>query len=118
MEEIIKFENDNYTIKINNTLVEINLGINSLMDEFNQTLFYQLLLKENYTYYNFNQTYFKNIYYSYVSFIKNIFYKARENITQLNNNYIFHNGIKKILSHLQLNKRKYIRDTINNFSKN
>ena len=118
MEEIIKFENDNYTMKINKSFDEINLGISPLMDELNQTIFYQLLLKENYTYYNFNQTFFKNIYYSYESIIKNIFHKARENITQLNNNHIFHNGIKKILSYLQLNKRKYIRESINNFSKN
>ena len=118
MKNIIKLKDYNYTIAINNILNETSYSINSLMNEFNQTLFSQISLRENYTFYNYDQEYFKNIYYTLKSNIKKMFNKNRENITNLNNNYIFHNGIKTILSKLQIIKRKYIRDTINNFSKN
>ena len=86
------------------------------MSEFNQTILHQISIKENYTYYNFNQTYFNNLYSLYKSHLTNIFIKNNENITNLVNNYIFHNSIKMILSNLQSSKRKYIKNIINDFS--
>ena len=119
-EEIIKFESNSYNKNINNTVKIITDNIISLMNEFNQTLLEQLSLRDNYIYNNFNQTYFKNMFISYKSSIKNIFNLTEENITYLTNvnNDIFHNGIKKILSKLQINKRTYIKNIINDFSKN
>ena len=118
LKKIIKYEDNNYTLLLDNMINETKYKINLLMNELNQNLSYQLSLRDNYTYYNLEQEYFENIYYIYKSNIKNIFNKTRENITNLNNSYIFHNGIKTILSKLQLNKREYIRDTINKYSNN
>ena len=117
-EEIIKFENEDYNRSINDTLNEIIDNAISLLNEFNQTLIKQLSIRQNYTYYNFNQTYFKNMFMSYKSSIKKKFTFTKENITNLNNNYIFHNSIKTILSKLQLFKRNYIKNTINDFAQN
>ena len=118
LEEIIKFENNDYNRIINDKLNEIIDNSISLINEFNQTLIKQLSIRQNYTYYNFNQTYFENIFLSYKSSIKKKFNLTKENITNLNNNYIFHNGIKTILSKLQLFKRNYIKKTINDFVQN
>ena len=115
-ETILKFEHYNFTLNINNTLNKTIEDIYSLMNEYNQTLLNQLSLRENYTYYNFDEKYFKEINNSYKSSIKNYFIKVRENITNLNNNYIFHNSIKTILSKLQLNKRTYFKNIINNYA--
>ena len=100
MEKIIKFNNNNYTLVIDNILNETNYGINSLMIELNQTLFYQISLRDNFTYYNFDQEYFENIYFIFEFNIKKMFKKSRENITNLKNSYVFHNGIKTILNKL------------------
>ena len=70
LEEIIKFENNDYNRIINDKLNEIIDNAISLINEFNQTLIKQLSIRQNYTYYNFNQTYFENIFLSYKSSIK------------------------------------------------
>ena len=115
-EEIIKFENNNFHIYIEETINKTINDIIALMSEFNQAITHQISIKENYTYYNFNQTYFNNLYSLYKSHLTNIFIKNNENITNLVNNYIFHNSIKMILSKLLSSKRKYIKNIINDFS--
>ena len=115
---IIKFENNNFHIYIEETINKTINDIIALMSEFNQTILHQISIKENYTYYNFNQTYFNNLYSLYKSHLTNIFIKNNENITNLVNNYIFHNSIKMILSKLLSSKRKYIKSIINDFSQN
>ena len=119
LKDILKFENDDYNKAINYTMNMIINNIILLMNDFNQTLMNQLSMRENYTYNNFNQEYFKNILMKYNSSIKNMFALFRENITNLTNinNYIFHNSIKTILSKLQLKKRIYIKNLINDFDK-
>ena len=117
-EKIISFKDYNYIQAINDNLNETIVNIYSLLNEFNQTLIYQLSIRENYTYYNFNKIYFKDKYNLYKSTIQNQFIKMRKNITKLNNNYVFHNSIRTILSNLQSIKRKYMKDTINDFAKN
>ena len=77
-ETILKFEHYNFTLNINNTLNKTIEDIYSLMNEYNQTLLNQLSLRENYTYYNFDEQYFKGINNSYKSSIKNYFIKVRE----------------------------------------
>ena len=117
-EGIIKFENNNFHIYIEETINKTINDIIALMSEFNQTIIHQISIKENFTYYNFNQTYFNNLYSLYKSHLTNIFIKNNENITNLVNNYIFHNSIKMILSKLLSSKRKYIKNIINDFSQN
>ena len=66
---MLKFEDYNYSLAIDNELSEIIDNIFSLIDEFNKTLIYQLSIKENYTYYNFNQSYFYDKYNKYYNLI-------------------------------------------------
>ena len=115
MKEILEFKEINFIGFVSDTMKEIKEGIISLMNEFNQTLYYQLSIRENYTYYNYNNTYFNNIYNSYKMLIKNTFSQTRTNISNLKNSYIFNNSMKTLLSKLQSEKRKYIKNTINNF---
>ena len=114
---MLKFEDYNYSLAINNELSEIIDNIFSLIYEFNKTLIYQLSIKENYTYYNFNQSYFYDKYNKYYNLIKEAFDSSRKKITNLNNNYLFNNSLKYFLSKLQSIKRKYIKNHINNYSK-
>ena len=117
MKDILQYKDEHFKKSINDILNTTVEGFISLMNEFNQSLIYQLSLKDNYTYYNYNETYFTNIYDSYKLYIKNIFIQTRENITNLkNNNYIFLNSLKTTLNKLQLKKREYFKNTINNFS--
>ena len=117
MKEILQFKDEHFKKAINDTLNATIEGFISLMNEFNQSLNYQLSLKDNYTFYNYKETYFINYYNSYKSFIKNIFIQTRENVTNINNsNYIFLNSLKTTLNNLQKNKRDYFKNAINNFS--
>ena len=115
--DMLKFEDYNYSLAINNELSEIIDNIFSLIYEFNKTLIYQLSIKEKYTYYNFNQSYFYDKYNKYYNLIKEAFDSSRKKITNLNNNYLFNNSLKYFLSKLQSIKRKYIKNHINNYSK-
>ena len=65
--EIISFKNNDYNniiLSYNNDTIN---NIISFLNEFNETLFNQLLLRDKYDYYNFNKTYFKEIYFNYYS---------------------------------------------------
>ena len=117
MKDILQFKDEHYNKSINDILNTTVEGFTALMNEFNQSLIYQLSLKDNYTYYNYNETYFTNVYNSYKLYIQNIFIQTVDNITNLNNsNYIFLNSLKTALYNLQSNKREYFKNAINNFT--
>ena len=117
MKEILQFKDERFKSAINDILNNTFEGFVQLMNEFNQSLLEQISLRDNYTYYNYNETYFKSIYNSYKSYIKNIFIQTHENVTNLNkSNYIFLNSLKTTLDKLQTNKREYFKTIINNFS--
>ena len=116
--EIITYFNNDYNnnISLKNNITKDN--INSLLNEFNDTLFSQLSIRDNYDYYNFNETYFTKMNSYFKSSIRNIFKISKNNITNLKNNYNFNNSMKAILHKLQYKKREYFKNIINNFSKN
>ena len=117
MKDILQFKDEHYNKSINDILNTTVEGFTALMNEFNQSLIYQLSLKDNYTYYNYNETYFTNVYNSYKLYIQNMFIQTVDNITNLNNsNYIFLNSLKTALYKLQSNKREYFKNAINNFT--
>jgi len=116
--EIITFENENYNnniTQINNETIENILFILKQIDEI---LLSQLSLTKKYDYYNINETYFKDIHAYYNSLIINIFNEYKNKINTLNNSYIFHNSIRKIIGKLQNNKREYFKNITNEFSNN
>ena len=99
---------------MNNTISKIF----ELLTKFNETLFKQLSLRENYDYYNFNKTYFLEAYKIYYTQIDKLFQNYKNNISSLKNSYIFHNSINNILRNLQEKKREFFKKIINEFSKN
>ena len=116
--EIITFENENYNnniTQINNETIENILFILKQIDEI---LLSQLSLTKKYDYYNINETYFKDIHAYYNSLIINIFNEYKNKINTLNNSYIFHNSIRKIIGKLQNNKREYFKNITSEFSNN
>jgi len=116
--KIITFQNnyfnDNVTYIINDIL---RFSITSL-NEFNETLYKQIALISHYDYYNFNQTYFKQMYSFYISLLEKYFKDYKNIISNLKYSYIFHNSIKKILRKLQQGKRQYFKEQINYYAKN
>ena len=88
------------------------------MYDFNNTLYEQLSLINNYDYYNFNFTNFQSIYSNYSLLIKNCFTKYKNKINGLSNNYRFYDSLKNNLNNLQLKKRIIYKNKTNEFSKN
>ena len=114
--EIISFKNNDYNniiLSYNNDTIK---NIISFLNEFNETLFNQLLLRDKYDYYNFNQTYFKEIYFNYYSLIDKYFKEYIHKISSLNNSYIFHNSIRTVFRKLQNDKREFFKNIIDNIS--
>jgi len=115
--EIISFKNNDYNNKINNINNDTLNNIISFLNEFNETLFSQLLLRDKYDYFNFNQTYFKEIYFNYYSLIEKFFKEYIHKISSLNESYIFHNSIRAVFRKLQNDKREFFKNITDNFSK-
>ena len=116
--EIIAFEDNDFKEQINFTMNNTISKIFELLTKFNETLFKQLSLRENYDYYNFNKTYFLEAYKIYYTQIDKLFQNYKNNISSLKNSYIFHNSINNILRNLQEKKREFFKKIINEFSKN
>ena len=117
LKEIITFKNQDYNNNITYKNKDIINHIYELLKEFNKTLFNQLEIKKNYDYFNLNKTYFILMFNNYKSSLKNVFIDYNNTIKALNNNYIFHNSIKKLLRKYQRNKREYFKELINEFEK-
>ena len=117
-EKLLKYENNYYKNNITELNKKILDNIYNLLDKFNKTLYLQTLLKNNYDYYSLNHYYFESIYNYYYSLLKNCFDKYKQKIRQLKNNTSFYNILKENLDNLQLNKRIFLENRINNFSLN
>ena len=114
--EIIALKNNDFNNNITNKKEDIFNNVFEILKEFNRTLFKQLSLISNYTIYNINETYFKNIYTNYQSLIENLFKEYKNKINSFGNNYKFHNLIKKIFKKFFDKKKGYYKDIINEFS--
>jgi len=117
-EKLLKYENNNYKNNITEHNNKILDNIYNLLEKFNQTLYLQTLLKNNYDYYSLNHYYYESIYNYYYSLLKNCFDKYKQKIKQLKNNTSFYNILKKNLDKLQINKRIFLENLINNYSLN
>jgi len=113
--QIITFQNQNFNNNITYTNNDILYFSISLL---NETLFKQISLASQCDYYNFDQTYFKQILFLYNPLIENSFKDYKNAILNLKNNYKFHNSFKKFLRELQQEKREYFKEQINNYAKN
>ena len=116
IEKILKYNHtdflNNATSVNNNTLKYIH----SLLDNFNETLYKQLSLKEKYDYYNINKTYFDSVYLDYNTSIQSCFQKYKNKIKGLGHNFDFYNSLRLTLRNLQLNKRNFYKNLINDFA--
>ena len=115
--DIITFKDDNYNNNITYIFDETINNTYLLLNKFNDTLFQQISLRNNYDKYNINETYFEQMYLYYYSLIDDIFNKYKLSIYSLNSNYVFHNVIKKVLEKLLDEKSHYYQEIINNYSK-
>ena len=114
--EIIKFENKDFENNITYKNEEIINKIFLLLNQFNKTLFNQISLRDNYQLYNINETYFKEIYLYYYSLINEAFIEYKKQINSFNQDYNFHNIIKKKFNkHISI-KKEYYKFIINNYS--
>jgi len=116
--EIITFKDDDYNNNISYIYNDIFNFTNIQINDFNETLLRQLSLKNNYDYYNINETYFKEMHLYFYEKIHNIFIDYKNFIYNLNKSYIFHNSLKNIFRKLQSDKREFFKKIVNNFSKN
>ena len=116
IEKILKYNHidflNNATLVNNKTLEYVH----SLLDIFNKTLYKQLSLKKKYDYYNINKTYFDLVYLNYNTSIQNCFQKYKNKIKGLNHNFDFYNSLRLTLRNLQLNKRNFYKNLINDFA--
>ena len=104
IKEIITFKDKNYN---NYTEFKNNETINNifiLFDRFNNTLFEYISLRENFNYYNFNQTYFKEIYQNFEILLDNIFKDYKMKIKFFSYNYSLYNTIKNVIKKIQKKK--------------
>ena len=85
--------NNYINIKNNQTLNNIF----SLLEQFNNTLFEQIYLRDKYDFYNINETYFKEVYKKFELIIDIAFKDYKSKINSFNNNYLFYNTIKNTL---------------------
>ena len=117
IKDLITFKNDDYNNNITYIFDYVFNNSYILLDKFNETLFKQISLRNNYDKYNINETYFEQMYLYYYSLIDDIFQEYKLKIYSLNDNYKFHNIIKKVLENLFVNKTLYYKDIINKSSK-
>jgi len=87
-----------------------------LLNQFNKTLFNQISLRDNYQFYNINESYFKEIYLYYYLLINDTFKEYKNQINSLNIDYNFHNIIKKRFKKHMEKKIEYYKDIIDNYS--
>ena len=97
-----------------NILAEIKL----LLDNFNNILNEQLSFRNGYDYYSINNDYFESVYENYSSQIENCFNYYNKKINNLNQIESFYHYLKINLDNIQLNKRAYLQNIIDEFSQN
>ena len=116
-ETILKFENKDF---LNNASDYNNQTINhiySLFEEFNNTLYQQLINNSKDTYFNISFE-FNKLYNEYYNKIENSFNNYNKKIKNLKNNNNFYNCLRNHLNSLQDKKRNYFKQIINEISKN
>ena len=135
LKEFYSFQNDyiNYTEAINKIFIfqdkDFNNYINiknnetlnnifSLLEQFNNTLFEQIYLRDKYDFYNINETYFEEAYKKFGLIIDIAFKDYKSKINSFNNNYLFYNTIKNVLKKIENKKIKYYENIINDLAKN
>ena len=106
--------NNYINIKNNQTLNNIF----SLLEQFNNTLFEQIYLRDKYDFCNINETYFKEVYKKFELIIDIAFKDYKSKINSFNNNYLFYNTIKNTLKKIENKKIKYYENIINDLAKN
>ena len=114
--EILIFKNKDFENNITYIKEETINNVFLLLNQFNNTLFNQISLRDNYQFYNINETYFKEIYLYYFSLINDTFKEYKNKINSFNTDYNFHNIIKKRFKKLMESKNEYYKLIINNYS--
>ena len=116
IESILKFENQQYNDYIINYINNKFNFVESILFEFNKTLFEQ---KNEYQFYNIDEnSTFIEIFKGYQEKICKIFDIFIDEILNLNENSNFINGLRKYLSYEQNKKIEYFKNLIYNISKN
>ena len=114
-EKILKFENKNIKIYINNYINESIISIDLLLNNFNNTLY---KLKNEYDFYNIKDIkVFKEILVNYYNLIENKFSINYEQIVKLKEKIYFKNLLRNYLSDLQNTKIIYFKKVINDLEK-
>ena len=114
--EIISFKNIDFENNITYINEKIVNKVFLLLNQFNKTLFNQISLRDNYQFYNINESYFKEIYLYYYLLINDTFKEYKNQINSLNIDYNFHNIIKKRFKKHMEKKIEYYKDIIDNYS--
>ena len=112
---IIKFENDDF---LKNITYDNNQTINYLdilLDEFNYTLYDQLIYNDN-IYYNLSFE-FNKLYNEYYNIIDNSFNDYKNKIKAFKSNNTLHKCLRDYLKILQDEKRNYFKEIINQKAK-
>ena len=116
IESILKFENKKYNDYIIDYINNKFNFVESILFEFNKTLFEQ---KNEYQLYNIDENNtFLEIFKGYQVKINKIFEIIINEILNLNENINFINGLRKYLSYEQNKKIEYFKNYIYNISKN
>ena len=114
--EIISFENTDFENNITYINEKIVNKVFLLLNQFNKTLFSQISLRDNYQFYNINESYFKEIYLYYYLLINDTFKEYKNQINSLNIDYNFHNIIKKRFKKYMEQKIEYYKVIMDNYS--
>ena len=112
--KLLNFENKNIKKYIIDYMYN---SLNSLFNEFNNTLYEQKNKFDFYNIKNMNMDIFKNIFLNYYNLIENKYIINYNHITNLKNNIQFKNVLHNFISKLQYKKRTYFKEKINEFSK-
>ena len=110
-EEILSLKNNDYKNYISSKNNDLINKVFILLKRFNTTLFKQISLKDNYSKYNINETYFKTINVTYFSFIENIFKEKKLNSSIYNNK--LNNTIREVYKKLLIKKILFYKEVIN-----
>ena len=111
-EETLSLKNSDYKNYISSQKNGFINKVFILLKNFNTTLFKQISLKDNYTKYNINETYFKEINDTYFSLIENIFNEKKINSNKYN--YKYNNSIREAYKNVLIKKILFYKDIINN----
>ena len=108
IKEIITFKDKNYNnytdFKNNETLNNIFI----LFERFNNTLFEFISLREKFDYYNFNETYFKEIYQNFEILLDNIIQDYKMKIKSFSYNFSLYNAIKNVIKKIKKKKNNVL----------